>query len=379
LSIVKSIESVMDVFETKVTWTDIANVAGVSKGTISGFKAGKELNFNSLWSIARFFSNKIKKDLLKDWCAYLNKPQNIKHALEFLALNHYTDQLESLIKKVRKEQTNRIVLDFADAYEILLMHLRNDEIIDVLTCIGKYRPKSEETEVLATLIKINTLDRNREYKTMKSLMKGVKKSIDSIEDDYIKSCYKIRLMELESRILLFHENNPEKAREVANKIIFSEIGARLVSQSYYIIGMSFLYTDYDKCISNILKYREMSYDIGRHDQVELIDNHDIPFIKNHWSKYLHRPETSDISEIAHYEARKGNSGESLTLLEKAIEVDGESGFKLYYKGLATNDPNDFMESLIMFVKKGDKFFAQLPYERLKKNATYKKLADRLLN
>src|SRR5690606_18608645 len=132
---------------------------------------GKELNFNSLWSIARFFSNKIKKDLLKDWCAYLNKPQNIKHALEFLALNHYTDQLESLIKKVRKEQTNRIILDFADAYEILLMHLRNDEIIDVLTCIGKYRPKSEETEVLATLIKINTLDRNREYKTMKSLMK----------------------------------------------------------------------------------------------------------------------------------------------------------------------------------------------------------------
>lgn len=186
-------------------------------------------------------------------------------------------------------------------------------------------------------------------------------------------------MELESRILLFHENNPEKAREVANKIIFSEIGARLVSQSYYIIGMSFLYSDYDKCISNILKYRDMNYDIGRHDQVELIDNHDIPFIKNYWTKYLHRPETSDISEIAHYEARKGNSGESLTLLEKAIEVDGESGFKLYYKGLATNDPNDFMESLIMFVKKGDKFFAQLPYERLKKNATYKKLADRLLN
>jgi transcriptional regulator with XRE-family HTH domain len=379
LSIVNSIESAMDMFETKVTWTDIANVAGVSKGTISGFKAGKELNFNSLWSIARYFSNKMKKDLLKDWCTYLNKPQNIKHAFEFLALNHYINQLETLIKKVRKEQTNRIILDFADAYEILLMHLKNEEIADIFTRVRKYRPKSEETEVLAALIKIYALDRNREYKTIKSLMNGIEKSINNIEDDYIKSCYKIRLMELESRILLFHENNPEKAREVASKIIFSEIGARLVSQSYYIIGMSFLYSDYDKCISNILKYREMNYDIGRHDHVELIDNHDIPFIKNYWSKYLHRPETSDISEIAHYEARKGNSGESLTLLEKAIEVDGESGFKLYYKGLATNDPNDFMESLIMFVKKGDKFFAQLPYERLKKNAIYKKLADRLLN
>lgn len=110
MSIVKSIESVMDIFETKVTWTDVAKVAGVSKGTISGFKSGTELNFNSLWSIARFFSNKIKKDLLKDWCAYLNKPQNIKHALEFLALNHYTDQLESLIKKSEKSKQTELSL-----------------------------------------------------------------------------------------------------------------------------------------------------------------------------------------------------------------------------------------------------------------------------
>jgi hypothetical protein len=118
--------------------------------------------------------------------------------------------------------------------------------------------------------------------------------------------------------------------------------------------------------------------MGRTSEVKIVDENDLPFINNVWNKHSEQPKTNDISEKAHYEAKNGDKNLALEMVDKAIENDGASGFKLYYKALATGDKTLFMQSLIFFVtKKGDKFYANLPYKHLEIDPVFKPMADLL--
>jgi hypothetical protein len=133
-------------------------------------------------------------------------------------------------------------------------------------------------------------------------------------------------------------------------------------------------------LGNILRHRELLEEAGRDKEIEIIDNNDIPFIKNIWRKHIEQPQTNDISEKAHYEATMGDKELAQELVNEAIEKHGLSGFRAYYQALATGEVSHFMNSLIVFVnKKGDKFYANLPYAHLKNDPVYGPMADLLLN
>ena len=177
---------------------------------------------------------------------------------------------------------------------------------------------------------------------------------------------------------MYKFNNKEIARNYAEEIISKNFSPTFNANASYLLGMSYLFDNYEKCLGNILKHRELLIESERKSEIEVIDNNDLPFINNIWRKHSEQPKTNDISEKAHYEAVNGDKTLALKLIDDAIEKEGLSGFKLYYKALATDDKSLFMQSLIFFInRKGDKFYASLPYEHLKGDPIYKPMADLL--
>jgi hypothetical protein len=377
MPIVSAIENALDTHATKISWKDIAVAAGITKSALSHFKGGTELKFPTLMKIAKFIYKDSYMTPLKSWCLTLEQPVNMRYALEFLALNRHTEELQQLINKIYHEHPTRELTDWANAYSILLMYRKGVDVAEIINELRVYTPKSTETKVLATILEIYCKNKTKEYHSILALSQGLDLSIEEISDSYFKESFGLRLKEILAHISLYRFNDPLTARKYANEIISSNLSANLSTDSYYIVGMSYLFDSYDDCLGNIIKYQEKLIRIGKQAEANLVSQHDLPFVKNVWNMHNEQPETNDISELAHYHAKMGDKELALELIEKAI-AEQTSGFKLYYKALATNDMSLFMQSLIFFVsKKGDKFFANLPYQHLKSDPTYAAMADML--
>lgn len=374
------IEDALDTRENKITWKEIAEAAGITKGALSHFKSGTELKFPTLLKVSNIVFGKNHFAAAKTWSLLLHNPKNVRFAMEYLAVNKLTKELEELIEKATSEHTSREVLEWANAYSIVLMYLKNETTSSIIEEIRAFQPKSEEMKILTTIIEVSCKNRTREYNSMASLIDGLHISIENIEEDYIKQSFKLRLKELQSYVALYRNNDPVTARKHAYDIINADLCATLTAHSYYIVGMSYLFDNYDLCLGNIEKYQGLLIGLGREKDALIVEKNDIPFIKNLWKTAERRPDTNDISEIAHFEAMLGSKEEALELADKAIEENGKSGFNLYYKALATDDKSMFMQSLIFFVsKKGDMFFANLPYRYLKDDPTFAPMAQLLFN
>jgi hypothetical protein len=372
------IEEALDTSETKITWKDVANAAGITKSALSHFKSGTELKFPHLLKIAKFIFEGNYMAKFKEWCLNLNQPANIRYALEYLAVNRQIEELEELIIKINDKYSSKDLMDWAKGYSLLALYLRGNEPCTVLNQLRLYTPKTCEMKVLALITEIWCRNKMREYSTMNSLVSGLDLTINEIKDDYIKESYGLRVKEVLAFVHLYKLNNKEIARKYAEEIISKNFSPTFNANASYLLGMSYLFDNYDKCLGNIMKHRELLIESERRAEIEIIDNNDLPFINNIWKKHSKQPETNDISEKAHYEALNGDKKLAVELIDDSIEKEGLSGFKLYYKALATNDKSLFMQSLIFFInRKGDKFYANLPYERLKSDPIYKPMADLL--
>lgn len=379
MPILTAIEETLDTLDTKISWQDIAKAAGITKSALSHFKKDRtELKFPTLLRVAKFLFKNDYFQTFKVWCLHLNGPKNIRFALEYLAVNRQTEELRMLIDKIYKLYPTRDLIDWADCYSILLDYYNGVEVSEVLNKLRLYTPKSTDTRILSSIIEVYCKNKCREYGSMQSLILGLEDSVKEIKEEYIRESFELRLSEILAYINLYRLNKPELARMHAEQIISSEICATLSASAYYIVGMSYLFSNYDECLGNILRYRDLLVELGREAGLAEVYNNDLPFINSVWNMHSERPKTNDISEIAHYEAMKGNSEEALSLIEKVISEKGENGFKLYYKALATNDNALHLQSLIHFSKKGDMLYANLPYKYLKDDATFAPMADLLM-
>jgi transcriptional regulator with XRE-family HTH domain len=379
--VLTTIEEAMDTMENKISWQDIAKAAGISKSALSHAKNnGTEFKFATLLKIAKFIFKKDYFATFKKWCLKLNNPMNVRYALEYLSVNKLTNELDELVEKILADGPSREMLDWASAYKIQVMYQKHEPTSEILNALRLYTPKSVETKTLITIIEACCKNRLREYNSMAALVQGLDKTIESIKEDFIKQSYQIRVKELLSYIYLYSYNKPEKARGYALEIISLDFCATLTAHSYYIVGISYLFDNYELCLGNIKKYRDALIELGREKDANLTDQSDIPFVNNVWAKYSEAPVTSDISEIAHYEAMVGNKELAIKLIDEVVSKQGQNGFNLYQKALATGDKSLFMQSMVFFVNKsGGKFYANLPYRYLKDDPTFAPVADLLLN
>ena len=363
------IEEYLDRSDKKITWTKLEREAGLTLGTIShSMNDGTEMNFVPLFNLAKIAATVAKDNyinLFSDLCLKFKRPKNIKCALEFLSIHRKLDHLEKLISIIRTEHSSRELKDWAEVYNIILMFQRDRKDLRYIQYLRDYSPKYLETKVLATILEIYRLYEEQEYKSMLSNVKTIEVSLSSIKDDYIQASFSNRVNQILAHTYLYRYADVKTARQYIEKIIYNKYSAILASDSYYLMGMTFFFEDCDKCLTYLEKYIDLLEKTGREKFATLIKKNDIPFVQAHWGRKQSLEEDVSLSERAHYESKWGDKKKALEMIDEAITNEGISPFKLYYKALATDDTSLFLESLILFSKKGNKFFASLPYEHLK--------------
>jgi hypothetical protein len=364
-----------------MNWKDIAKITKLSPATISNIKHDTcETKFFNLLSVAKCVFENEYILRFKKWCVQFKKPQNVCYALDYLAINRQFNELDELIKTIKSENCDKDLLEWVRGYEILSLYYKDEDPEEVLNQIREYNPSTTEMQILSVITEFWCRNRLRDYSIMSSLISGLNISISKISDTHLRDSFTMQLKNCLAFVNLYKKNNIELARKYAEEIISSNFSATFTANASYLLGMSYLFDNYDLCLGNILRYRELLKESGRMSEIKIVNENDIPFINNIWNKHSEYPKTNDISELAHYEALNGDKDLALKLVNRSIQENGKSGFKLYYKALATGDKSLFMESLIFFInKKGDKFYAILPFQHLKDDPMFGSMAKLLFN
>mgnify|MGYP001199935191 FL=1 len=367
--IVSMIEEQLDRLNERVTWSELARKLGVNPGTISHFRNnGIELSFQSLLNLSRFLYKDKYVHVMSKWCLNLRLPKNLKCSLEFLSSNLKLDELEELIQIIEEQYDSRELKNWTEIYKIMLARQRNKDNLDFIEDLRRFSPKTVETKILALIMELYYFYSIKDYTTMLKKSDELAHNFTVIKDDFIRSSFEARLYEIVAYTTLYNLVDYQSAREYANKIISKKICAVFTLSAYYIVGMSFLFEDYDKCLHYLKIYEKLLQEYNFTAYLEVLHNQHIPFINNIWGKTTSSEEIDDISEKAHFEAKYGDKKRAIEFLNN-IE---ETPFRLYYRGIAENDPTLLLKSLVKFIKQGNKFYAKLPYDILAKN---EKLSD----
>jgi transcriptional regulator with XRE-family HTH domain len=381
--VIAILEEYFDRSAQKITWTEIAKETGVTTSALSHSRNdGTELSFIDYLNLAKIAAKLAGErnyiNLFSDLCLKFKRPINIKRALEFLSVHRKLDHLERLIDIVKTEYNSKELRDWAEIYSIILLYQRDSRNFTYMNQLRGYSPKYLETKILSTMVEIYHFYRENEYKSMLALVKTIEGVLGNIKDKYIQTSISNRLFQILAFTHLYRYADIQKARYYAEKIISSKYSATLASESYYIMGMTFFFEDCDKCLAYLEKYLKSLEEQGRYELASLIRKNDIPFVQAHWGRKQSYEESVSPAEEAHFEAKWGDKEKALKLVEQAITTEGVSPFKLYYKALATGNASLFLESLVLFSKKGNKFFAKLPYEYLKDHPTLNNVAKLLI-
>jgi hypothetical protein len=166
-------------------------------------------------------------------------------------------------------------------------------------------------------------------------------------------------------------NDHDKARIHAQSVLDYNVGKSLNAYAYYILGCSYLFTEYDKSKEYLKESAKIYIDLNRIDaadnvkeEIELLD---IVWDKDIFSVYYSR-------EYKYYWLTRNNKVINVELETLNLEEQ----FYLLIKGMKENNIDLILQSLIMFVKKGDLFLANLPKLELLKRGYNKDIIQSLL-
>jgi hypothetical protein len=375
--IAKMIEEKIDTLDTHISWVDIAKTLNLTKSAISKFKNnGTELGFDSLLKLSKLLYHKNYKDVMSEWCTKIRKPSNVKYALEFLSANRKINHLESSINEllaVKSETLNEI----AHVYSVILMNHRGNFNAEYISRANSLKPKIKENKVLLSISKVYYYNKVGNISKVLRYLEEAKIYNNLIEDSFLKEIYQHRIDEMWSVILLFNQCNTVEARSFAEKLLNNDFYCdTFKADSYYRIGMSFLFESPDLCVANLQKAANHYRKDGLHHLADDTEKESITLAKIHWGLVKDSTELENISSKTHYEAKYGNK---VKAEELSTRLNQASPFTKYYQGIAKSDGNLLLESLLMFKNNGNMFYSRLPIEALSQYPALTNVVELILN
>jgi hypothetical protein len=360
--IAQMIEERIDTLEVHISWKSIEDKLGLSKGSLTHFKNGTELSFHSLRTISTLLHYRNPQKVLAKWCTHLKKAANVKYAFEFLSSNRYWDYLDCLSSGLQ-ETSSPLIKDLIKIY-FLLSEYQKGKYENLKEKAESLELKSKEAKFLQQMCFVYYYNSKQDYINLEISLKSAEKSLELVKDTEIQKLFMIRITEIRSIVALFHQREELKSRELSEEIIKKCVffGDTYLAKSYYRIGMSYLFSSPDMCLAYLEKAVKTYKSIDREDSAHSIEINEIELAKILWGRVGSVDDLVNISSKMHYYAKNG-------LNEKALEVgkelNCESPFTKYYEGIARDDENLVLESLVRFTKNGSYFYATLPFTRLR--------------
>lgn len=364
-----------DVSIKKLTRSKIAGIAGTSVSTISRFLYGDGMNFEYALRIVKSLYPEKELEIMRKYSIDQDLA-NARIALDYCFTNRLLDEVEILIEKLRNGG-NRIDNEWGSSYNLLLKLDKEKEkknSADFGTIVKeafrlRTNTKSLEMRVLLRLTELYALYYSKNYEEMLRIADNIFDEINEIEEGVVKDNYRIKAAIALGMISVYNDD-PETARKYADMCLRSDISGDRLSSVYYIKSLSYIYSDKEKCIEYIIKSMESAKSEIFYTDAKMT----LTFIQNLYGEeptYLDEDsqDIRDYHEVVHYYIRNGDKAKASELLEK-IDVqnicDYSKPFYYYFKGLITENADDFYKSTLAFKKYGSKLYRKLPLIELKK-------------
>lgn len=353
---------------------ELAQKANIDRTTLHKFlNDGTNIGIGALINISFVLFPKNHNEVMCKWCLQMEKPENMRLAMEYTALNGNLEALKKIIHK--QEHEGRKNKQWAEVYKMFLEFRETEEHSSLLNDVRNYKTNDSQLKIFLRLIEIYVLFQKQKYNVMFELAKDLESQINKIDCSLIRESYNARLCEMFAYGYLA-QNDVKKARYYANVVFSSILCANLKSGASYIVGMSYLFENKQECIANLDLCDRLLAE--RLNSAPKYAN----FAKIYWGE---KPDTMSTSDSAFYAAKSGDKENAITFIKMSIEEEGGvvSPFKTFYKGLAERDVKSLWESYGEFLSQGNLFFANLPKNILHSlgeseaalNAYYKILAS----
>lgn len=377
--IANDIENVMDCSPVKITASILADTVGVSVNTIRRMlKKQVETDFYTLLKLSNYLYQ--NDETLIKWCYTFERPINICATMEYLAINK---KFDVLIDYISKKSTGALE-KWGELYGLLIDYENskyNDK--EMLSKLDRFPYGDNDTDliILLKLIKANTCFRiispDASYLCeMSRICDELEGDLANLNASFLKESFSVRMNDLLGKRALYVRYDVEEARGHAFKNINQEICTFFKANSSYTVGRTFTFESYEKSVEYTEKAIAEYKDAGYLNFANDLERYFLPFLNAyHGLGYSE----GDLTGGAHYEAKWGDKKKAKQLLAEAVKLEGESTYKMYYRGLANNDEDVLFEALSEFLYIGDKYSAQLPLEQLRKseNPTTRKCAETL--
>jgi hypothetical protein len=307
----------------------------------------------------------------------LNK-KTARNMLEFLATSRKFDALNSLLDKMDNFSSNKESKEWAKVYRMQYkyeMAQVEDEFNQLLKELAELHVTFPETKVYKKLLINYCFDQKKDYNMTKFLTMEIEMDINSIENEYIKSMYDIRLNEVKAYTYLRSYNNPEVARECSDKILFSN-AAEVAFKGYasYMKGFSYLYTSFDNAVKYLNESIKYYTTINRKNEIEGLQEV-IEFVEVFWDKF-DKEKCLFVKNDLYFKVKKGISISSELIKYKD---DIEKEFYLFLEGYNSKDNKKLMLSLIKYIKNNDLFSANFVKMQLLKKGYDQELIEEMVS
>jgi transcriptional regulator with XRE-family HTH domain len=311
--------------------------------------------------VAAHIIRNIRPDLelvfMEDYCSnHVTKPRNIKLACEYASVHRLFDVLEHRITEGEKDRSTE-VQDAVKVYKMVLQLQRNEvSPADLYEKIRYERVAFPEMQALLRILELSTLLHQKQYSFLIASAGKLEDFINNLEIKFFRTSLKARLYEILQYTSLKVQNDPSQSLKYSKYILKAPVSRMHKANSFHSIASGLMLSDVEKAIKYYEKSKKCYLSIKHRDIAEMVE-YNLQFAKVLWGIEV------DIfidKEIKAFHLIKNNEIEKgLALLENC----DDSPIVSFIKGEA-GDLEEYWKSMHGFIKRGDKFLANLPKVRL---------------
>jgi hypothetical protein len=369
---VKNMPSLREIFEQAIedhevktgkviTKAQLSRHIGCSNSLLTKYLNGEEeFSFPVLLNSIRFLCGDEKKyvsRIILDPNAYMSRLDNYRGLMLYLLAVRDINNLERVVS-IQAKSSNRKNAELAKVINFFVLYYKGNTS-EAEKGLKRIFPRNIEAKGLKLILHCFILHRKKQYEIMRPYIPLLEDVIGSLTDEYYRLFISQETNLIRSGLYLFADNDYEKAREEINKILMSKICGECKVETYYILSASYMFSDFDKSIKYMEKYRNELLRYGRFIEAEVAKEQDEVFIRVLCGRI--RPEQiNDVSEKAHYEARWGSKEKAIIILNSIPRTM----FRDYYCALANDDGEKMFEVLVKMIASGDKFWAHVVYRSI---------------
>ncbi len=329
----------------------------MSPSQITGFFKGKEIAFETVLEIVRYLIPEKELELMEQYSLNITSPRSIRYAMEYCSTHRLLEALSHLINTATNHQ-NKQLQETVQMYKLVYKWQTKNfpSETELYTQVKSLCPTDLTIKMLQTILEINILHAQKNYRMVKQVAELNQPIIDQLPDEFIKKSFKARLLQLLGYIEVKVNCNFTRTIERATELLNCNIGSTFNSYSFYLYGLSYMLTDYEKSMSFFKKASSEYKKSGLFAGVNAMQGN-IFTLNVIWNK-VSNPELQEF-------------------LDSKNDAYKQSGKGMYFQSLITKDRELMYDSLTSSLETGDNMLATLASNELKRMGESESYLNRL--